>query len=208
MRSDSGFALSDPRRAAFRALADGWDARKGEEAIASGVAKGLDLLGDLSGLRVVDLGAGPGRLEPFLLPRLGAGSVVAVDFAPEMVSRGALRVRDARVTWLCRDVLETGLDDLSADVVLCFDAFPHFPDAPAVLREAARWLVPSGLLLVWHDLGRERLAEVHRRAGQAVEGDLLPPVGELAELVREAGFRVERSEEDRSSWLLLARRQP
>lgn len=198
----------EPRRSAFRALAAGWDSRKGEEAIASGVARGLDLLGDLSGLRVVDLGAGPGRLEPYLLPRLGKGSVVAVDFAPEMVSRGAERVRDARVTWLCRDVLETGLAGSSADLVLCFDAFPHFPDAVGVLREAARWLVPGGRLLVWHDLGRERLAEVHRRAGRAVEGDLLPPVGDLAGLACAAGFQVERAEEDSSSWLLLARRGP
>lgn len=194
------------RRDVFDALAPGWDAAKSEEAIAAGVARGLRLLGDLSGLRIVDLGAGPGRLEPFLLPLLGEGRVVAVDFAPEMIVRGAARAGDPRVTWLCRDVLETGLPGASADLVLCFNAFPHFPDGPAVLREAARWLVPGGRLLLWHDLGRQRLADVHRRAGNAVEHDLLPPASELAARAREAGLVVEVAEEDEDSFTLLLRR--
>lgn len=198
--------LQAGRRAAFDALAARWDATKPEEAIASGVRRGLALLGDLSGLRVVDLGAGPGRLEPFLLALLHEGSVVAVDFAPEMVVRGALRVRDPRVTWICRDVLETRLPDGEADLVLSFDAFPHFTDSDAVLREARRWLVPGGRLLIWHDLGRERLAEVHRRAGRVVEDDLLPPAAALAASAQEAGLAVERAEEDERSFTLLARR--
>jgi demethylmenaquinone methyltransferase/2-methoxy-6-polyprenyl-1,4-benzoquinol methylase len=170
------------------------------------VTRGLSLLGELSGLRVVDLGSGPGRLEPFLLPRLGSGRIVAVDFAPEMIVRGASLARDPRVTWLCRDVLETGLPDAAFDLVLCFNAFPHFPDPGAALREARRWLVPGGRLLLWHDLGRERLAQVHRRAGPAVEGDLLFPVAVLAETARREGFVVERAEEDEESYTFLARR--
>ena len=195
------------RRAAFGALAEHWDEGKSPEAIASGVLRGLSLLGELDGLRVVDLGAGPGRLEPFLLPRLGGGRVVAVDYAPEMVVRGAVSIRDARVTWLCRDVADAGLPAGAFDLVLCFDAFPHFPDPASVIGEARRWLVPAGRLLVWHDVGRTRLAEVHRRAGRAVERDLLPPVEELAGTAHRAGFEVERAEEDDGSYVLLARRR-
>ena len=194
------------RRAAFGALAATWDAAKPREAIEAGVVRGLDLLGDVRGRRAIDLGAGPGRLEPFLLSRLGSGDVLAIDFAPEMVVRGAMEVRDPRVTWLCRDVLETGLPDACADLVLCFNAWAHFPDGPGVLREARRWLTPGGRILLWHDLGRERLAEVHRRAGHAVSGDILPPVEAVAADAREAGLVVESAVEDDRSWTLLARR--
>lgn len=194
------------KRSVFGALASSWDAGKPGEAIAAGVGRGLALLGDLSGLEVVDLGCGPGRLEPFLLPRLGNGRVVAVDFAPEMIERGADLCPDPRVTWLCRDVLDTGLEGSCADLVLCFNAFPHFSDGAAVLGEAWRWLKPGGRLLLWHDLGRERLAEVHRRAGRAVEGDLLLPAAALAATARAAGFLVERAEEDEVSYTFLARR--
>jgi demethylmenaquinone methyltransferase/2-methoxy-6-polyprenyl-1,4-benzoquinol methylase len=175
--------------------------------VAAGVHRGLALLGDVSGLEVADLGCGTGRLEWILLPRLGDGRVVAVDFSPGMIEVATGRCADPRVTWLCRNVLETGLPTSSLDVVLCFDAFPHFPDGGAVLSEAARWLRPDGRLLVWHDVGRERLAEVHRRAGPPVDGDLLPPVLELARLARMTGFAVELAEEDDWSYTLLARRR-
>lgn len=194
------------KRSVFDALAARWeDGRPGAESEAA-VRRGLALLGDLSGLAVVDAGCGPGRLEPFLLPALGTGSVVAVDSSPAMIARGAARCRDARVSWLCRDVLETGLDDAVADLVLCFDAFPHFPDGAAFLREVARWLRPGGRFLLWHDVGRRSLAEIHRRAGEAVAGDLLPPVAELTAAAEAAGLFVVRAAEDDESYTVLARR--
>jgi SAM-dependent methyltransferase len=110
------------------------------------------------------------------------------------------------VTWLCRDVLDTGLADASADVVLSFDSFPHFHSRAALLGEVARWLRPRGAFLVWHDVGREQLAEVHRRAGPVVEHDLLPPVPAFARLAEAAGLRVEVAEEDEVSYTFLARR--
>jgi ubiquinone/menaquinone biosynthesis C-methylase UbiE len=195
-----------PKRDAFDALAERWDSLKTEEAVAAGVERGLALLGDLAGMEVVDLGCGTGRLEAILLPKLGNGRVVAVDFSSAMIGQASRRCADPRVTWLCRDVLRTGLATESADVVLCFDAFPHFPDKEAVLREVARWLRPGGKLLLWHDVGREQLARVHRRAGPPVDDDLLPPVAELEASGRAAGLRVELAREDETSYTFLARR--
>jgi demethylmenaquinone methyltransferase/2-methoxy-6-polyprenyl-1,4-benzoquinol methylase len=196
----------EAKRAAFDALAPRWDDLKPEEAVVAGFDRGLALLGDLSGLQVVDLGCGTGRLEAHLLPRLGPGRVVGVDFSPGMIARASLGCPSPQVTWLCRDVVDTGLATSSADLVLCFNSFPHFPDGEALLREAVRWLRPGGRLLLWHDLGRERLAEVHRKAGPPVHEDLLPPVDELAQLAGSAGFEVGIAEEDDSSYTLLARR--
>jgi len=197
---------SCPKRRAFDALAPRWDELKPDEAVERGVTRGLDLLGDLSGAAVVDLGCGTGRLERLLLQRLGNGTVVAVDFSPAMIEEAARRCGDPRVRWLCRDVLDTGLATASADVVLCFDAFPHFHSRVPLLAEAARWLRTGGALLVWHDVGREQLARVHRRAGPAVEDDLLPPVSRLAELAAGAGFLAEKAEEDEASYTYLGRR--
>lgn len=195
-----------PKRQAFDALAPRWDSLKPDEAVASGARRGLALLGELSGLDVVDLGCGTGRLEEILLPQLGEGTVVAVDFSPAMIEQALRRCGDPRVTWLCRDVLETGIPSGSADVVLCFDAFPHFPDGAAVLAEAARWLRPGGAFLLWHDVGREQLARVHRRAGPAVENDLLPPVADLAATAVAVELEVAIAEEDEVSYTFLARR--
>jgi demethylmenaquinone methyltransferase/2-methoxy-6-polyprenyl-1,4-benzoquinol methylase len=194
------------KRRAFDDLAPRWDSLKPDEAVAAGVRRGLALLGSLHGRNLVDLGCGTGRLEALLLPGLGDGTIVAVDFSAAMIELASRRTRDPRVTWLCRDVLATGLAAESADVVLCFDAFPHFPDGAAVLGESARWLRPGGRFLLWHDVGRERLARVHKRAGPAVENDLLPPVADLGSLARAAGLEVGIAEEDEISYTFLARR--
>ncbi|MCE7959234.1 MAG: class I SAM-dependent methyltransferase [Acidobacteria bacterium ACB2] len=177
-----------------------------EDAAATGVERGLVLLGDLSGARVVDLGCGTGRLEEVLLPRLGRGSVVAVDFSPAMIGEASRRCGDPRVTWLLSDVHAAEITAGSADVVLCFDAFPHFHGRAALLAAVARWLRPDGAFLLWHDIGREALASVHRRAGPAMENDLLPPVSELATLAAAAGLTVRLAAEDDASYTLLTRR--
>lgn len=144
----------EAKRAAFDALAPRWDDLKPEEAVVAGFDRGLALLGDLSGLQVVDLGCGTGRLEAHLLPQLAGTGRRRRLFRPGMIARASLGCPSPQVTWLCRDVVDTGLATSSADLVLCFNSFPHFPDGEALLREAVRsrrfgregGLTPSGTI--------------------------------------------------------------
>lgn len=194
------------RRATFSGLAQRWDSFRPAGTQDAAVVRGLELVEPLAGRVVVDVGCGTGLLEGHLLPRIGAGRVVAIDFAAPMLELGRQRCPAPQVEWLCRDVLESGLGDASTDVVLCFNTLPHFDDPAAVLREWARWLRPGGLALVWHDVGREQLAAIHASAGGAVAHDHLPPVANLATLFAAAGFEALRAEEDEVSYTCLARR--
>ncbi len=194
------------KRGFFDELSSRWDTIKPPEACAPGVLRGLALVGPLSGRTVVDVGCGTGLLEGHLLPRVGDGRVIAVDFAPAMIARARERHPSPRIEWVCRDVLETGIRDGAADGVLCFNALPHFPDRPATLSEMLRWLRPGGFVLIWHDIGRERLAEIHAGSASAIQADRLPPVDELAALARAAGLVVDRSQEDEGAYTLLAHR--
>lgn len=197
---------ADAKRTAFDALAPRWDTMKPDDAFAAGVDRGLALLGALSGLDVVDLGCGTGRLAMRLLHGIGEGRVVGVDFSAGMIELASSRCADHRVRWLCRDVVETGFGSESADAVLCFNSFPHFPDGGAALREIVRWLRPGGRFLLWHDVGRHQLADVHRRAGPPVDADVLPPIESLRALAEAAGMAVDLAEEDERSYTFLARR--
>jgi demethylmenaquinone methyltransferase/2-methoxy-6-polyprenyl-1,4-benzoquinol methylase len=194
------------KRRFFDDLAPRWDDLKPGDACAPGVERGLALVGPLEGRTVVDLGCGTGLLEGHLLPRVGDGRIVAVDFSAEMLARARARHASDRITWICRDVLDTAIADASVDTVLCFNAFPHFPDPAATAREAARWLRPGGPLLVWHDVGREQLAAIHGGGPPPIREDLMLPVDRLAEAVAAAGLVIERAEEDAGSSTLLARR--
>jgi demethylmenaquinone methyltransferase/2-methoxy-6-polyprenyl-1,4-benzoquinol methylase len=194
------------KRRFFDELAPRWDSLRPAQACAPGVERGLALVGPLEGRCVVDLGCGTGLLEEHVLPRIGDGRVVAVDFSAEMLALARARHVSDRIHWLCRDVLDTALPDGSADLVLCFNAFPHFADAAATAREIARWLRRGGLALVWHDIGRERLAVVHGGGPPPIRQDVLPPVTQLADLFIAEGLLVERAEEDEDAYMLLTRR--
>jgi SAM-dependent methyltransferase len=196
------------KRRFFDDLAPRWDGLKPPDGCGPGVERGLSLVEPLDGRTVVDLGCGTGLLEGHLLPRVGNGRIVAVDFSAEMLALARSRHASDRITWLCRDVLDTALPDASADAVLCFNAFPHFPDPAATARETARWLRPRRPVLVWHDVGREQLAAIHGGGPLPIHEDLLLPVARMAELFTAAGLVIERAEEDEGSYTLLARRPP
>lgn len=195
------------KRAHFDALAPRWESFRPSAAAAGVVARGLDLVGPLDGAAVVDVGCGTGVVLGPLLQRLGpTGRVLAIDFAQAMLDIARSRHPDPRASWLCADALEAGVPAGSVDVLLCFDTLPHFPDPTRAISTFARWLAPGGRLLVWHDIGRERLAVIHGQAGPPLDGDLLPPVEELSLLATSAGLLVDRAEEDETSYTFLATR--
>ena len=123
-----------------------------------------------------------------------------------MVTRGKTRFSDTRVTWMACDVLDAGVTCGSVDVVLCYNTLPHFPDKERVLREWVRWLRDGGHVLVWHDVGREKIAEIHGHVGGAIGADHLPAAKDLAKLMVTCGLTVHVAEESPTSYAVLAER--
>jgi ubiquinone/menaquinone biosynthesis C-methylase UbiE len=191
----------------FNEIAQRWDELHPASAQSNAIRRGLDWVEPLAGRRVVDVGCGTGVLIPHLLSRLGEqGSLVALDFSSEMVARARQRYPDPRIRWANRDVLDSGIESGSVDVVLCYNSFPHLNHRTRVLDEWARWLRPGGLALVWHENGREQIAALHKRVGGPIGGDVLPEAAELAEQFRLSGFRVRLAEEIPTAYAVLAER--
>jgi len=95
---------------------------------------------------VVDLGAGTGKLTRSLVA-LGH-RVTAVEPLPEMLAE--LRIAVPGVVAIAGSAESIPLDDRSADVVTCAQAFHWFDHGPA-LAEIARVLRPGGrVALVWN----------------------------------------------------------
>lgn len=96
--------------------------------------------------RVLDLGAGTGKLTAALLGRDAA--VVAIDPSENMLE--VLRNRHPEVGARIGTAEATGLADASVDAVLVGSAF-HWFDRPAADAEIARVLRPGGRLgLLWN----------------------------------------------------------
>ncbi|MGM9563452.1 MAG: class I SAM-dependent methyltransferase [Faecousia sp.] len=137
----------------------------------------LDNAGVKAGVDVLDVACGTGVLFPDYLQR-GVASLTAVDIAPEMVK--IARQKFPQVKVLCGDVEQTVFDQCF-DVIMIYNAFPHFPDPARLIGCLARWVKPGGRLSVAHGMSREKLLHHHSGTASRVSVDLLEE-NELAAL--------------------------
>jgi SAM-dependent methyltransferase len=106
----------------------------------------MTALSDLAyGARVLDVGAGNGRIARVLVDR--GASVVAADSVPEMLESLRERVPDA-TPLLARLGERLPLDDGTFDAVIAMRVLKWVPDWRAAVRELARVLVPGGLIVL------------------------------------------------------------
>lgn len=183
----------DPREGFFDSIAHKWDGWEDQETLAGRMDALLVELGVEPEERVVDMGCGTGNLTSALLRRLGPGGrVEAVDISPGMLGVARSKVEDPRVAWHLASAAALPLRTSSCDRVLCYAVWPHFDPVRAAATEITRVLKPKGRLHVVHGISRERVNAIHASAGEAVRGDVLPPGQEVASLLRELGFQVER----------------
>ena len=96
-----------------------------------------------TGGRVLDLGAGDGRLSA----ELGASELTLADVSEVALGRAAARLPQA-VTVLVDPDAPLPLEDSSFDLVLCAETLEHVRDVQLLLSEARRVLVPGGTLAV------------------------------------------------------------
>ena len=120
------------------------------------------------GADVLDVACGTGVLFPDYLKR-GVASVTAIDISPEMAKLAQSKFPEVNV--ICGDVENTEFDR-QFDVVMVYNAFPHFPDPAHLIEVLAKLTKPGGRLSVAHGMSREALIKHHERAS-TVSIDLL-----------------------------------
>lgn len=147
----------------------------------------LDAIGVSSGMRVADVGCGPGLFTLPAAERVGAGGrVYALDVQPEMVKRVEERAAEAglgNIQTIVSKEAELPLPDSAVDVALLANVLHESGDRPRFLAEIGRTLRPGGVLGVV-DWRKEEMP-----MGPPV-ADRLSPDQVEADL-RAAGFEVE-----------------
>lgn len=157
-------------KAFFDALADSWD----ENVDPAVIRRILASAGLRAGHTVLDVGSGTGVLLPFLLEAVGPeGRVFALDISPAMLQRSKSKGLK-RVEYICAPAEAIPLDNNTCDAVVCYNAFPHFADKQAAVKEMSRVLVPGGTLVIAHGQSREEVNELHRHMNGPVHDDYLP----------------------------------
>lgn len=104
------------------------------------------------GLRLLDVGCGPGTITVDLAEAVAPGEVVAIDASAlaldEARRHAAESAADLSLTFEQADVMALPYPDASFDVVHAHQVLQHLPDPVGALREMRRVTRPGGLVAV------------------------------------------------------------
>ena len=126
--------------------------------------------------RVLDVACGTGVLFPDYIKR---GAVVTgVDISPEMVKIAKKKFPEIEV--ICEDVEKLDFSE-KFDVVMVYNAFPHFPHPERLIEKLSTFLRDGGRLSVAHGMSREDLLKLHNERASEVSLEL-SEANELAKI--------------------------
>ena len=124
--------------------------------------------------RIMDLGCGKGIISDKLLKR-NKGEVIAIDLSDKMIEFAKEANKDSKVKFINADFYEFS-DNKPFDMIICFDAFPHFLDVDGFVKKAASLTRKDGQLIIAHDIGRGQLNEHHHAHAMGVSRPLNDPI--------------------------------
>ncbi len=133
------------------------------------IAQILDNAQIRPGIRVLDVACGTGVLFPDYLAR-GVEDLTGIDIAPEMVKLAQRKFPQVRV--ICADVENTEFTE-AFDVIMVYNAFPHFPEPARLIAHLASLVKPGGRLSIAHGMSRHALQHHHADRASKVSIDLL-----------------------------------
>ena len=139
----------------------------------------LDNANVCENIDVLDIGCGTGVLFPYYLQR-DVKSITAVDLSPEMVKIAKGKFPQADV--ICGDAENIAFDK-QFDVIMIYNAFPHFPNPEKLIENLSKTLKTGGIISIAHGLSKKELDEIHMKSAGYVS-NILPECDELAEMLK------------------------
>lgn len=150
----------------FNSVASGWDATqvRDEEIIDLILSKGAVT----SGAQVLDVACGTGVLFPDYISR--GAKTTGIDISPEMVN--IARKKYPEIDVICGDA-QTYDFGKSFDVVMIYNAFPHFPEPEKLIESLADKLKTGGRLSVAHGISEKELERCHSGSAKKISVPLM-----------------------------------
>jgi ubiquinone/menaquinone biosynthesis C-methylase UbiE len=179
----------EKRRGFFDDHAHSWDRDLGYEEKLPQIEEIVARLEIAEKDSVLDVGTGTGILIPFIAKALGPnGRLAAIDFSFRMLMQANCREFHG-----CKPLVNASVESIpfptdEFDRIVCFSAFPHFPNKSKALLEMVRVLKAGGSLFIAHLHSVEEINQLHRGMGGAVAHDSLPLPGRIRGLMQESGL--------------------
>lgn len=167
----------------FDEKADVWD----EELIINDalIEKIFSNGGVKDGVRVLDVACGTGVLFPYYFDK-GVSSVTGIDISGEMVKRAKEKFPQTEVF---QGDAETFSFENEFDVIMIYNAFPHFVNPRALFENLYKFLKPGGRISVAHGMSKEKIDMCHFGKAKGIS-NALPEADDLSRLMGEY-FRID-----------------
>lgn len=118
--------------------------------------------------KLLDVACGTGVLFSDYIER--QTDVTAIDISDEMVKIAKQKYPNINI--LCGDVETTDFTE-SFDVIMIYNAFPHFPNPASLIETLSKKLTSNGYLSIAHGMSREALLKHHDGKASSVSIPLL-----------------------------------
>ncbi|MCK4258589.1 MAG: class I SAM-dependent methyltransferase [Halanaerobiales bacterium] len=168
------------------------------------IKKVISELPDLDSPTILDVGSGTGIMIPFLHEKFGdVAQINAIDFAEKMIQVSQRKHEHyENVKFVVGDVYTYPFYDEKFDLIVCYSVFPHFYDKGKILARFRELLKKDGMLVIFHSQSREAINNLHKKAGEEVKEDRLPPADQVAELASNMGYIIKGIVDDNQMYLL------
>lgn len=114
------------------------------------------LLQHIPAARVLDIGAGSGRVARVLLPLWNhKGTLVNLEPSRKMILQGLQAISPKQAPWIRAFAVPLPFVENAFDVVISLEVLEFTPNPRAMLEEVMRVLLPGGWLLITNRIGRE-----------------------------------------------------
>lgn len=151
----------------------------------------LSLLGNVKNKKILDVGAGTGRLA-IRLAKLGA-EVTALDISEIMLNNLKLKIKNFKLNIAIGDAENLPFDDESFDIVIATFLIVHLKDTKRFFEETHRVLKPGGLFLLTN-INQKNPPEIETKQGKIKIESYYHHPRKIREALEELAFGIEKEE--------------
>ncbi len=160
----------------------------------------LDEVEIKNGDDILDLGCGNGIISELLFS-YSKKPILGVDVSKKMIETANKRFKDnPNISFKCLDFLTCDINQ-SFDLIVIYNAYPHFVDRDKFLNSLKKALKPKGRFVIMHSLSREALTTHHEGLSSKISRNLLPVEEESQFYLQD--FNLLKAHEDEKHYFML-----
>lgn len=152
---------------------------------------------------ILDVGAGTGIITPLLNNR-SKHEVIAIDISKKMIEIAKNKYKDNQNLVFLNDDFYNFKYDHKFNKIIFFDSYPHFLNLNKLKESLLNNLKSDGQFIILHDLGREKLFNIHSKNNDDISR-VLNSTSIEAKFYLDS-FKLIKESENESHYLLILKK--